>query len=110
MIFLFRPAIAPTKPVQQFPKLTAFQQQQAAAAARRQQQQPARQQPQQPARQQPKLQQQQPRLPTQKFGRPSTQQPPRQQFTGQQSFIQNQNAQTNTQLSGPRQSTVSAKT
>jgi len=101
-----RPAIAPTKPVQQFPKLTAFQQQQAAAAARRQQQQPARQQPQQPARQQPKVQQQQPRLPTQKFGRPSTQQPPRQQFTGQQSFIQNQNAQTNTQLSGPRQSTL----
>ena len=53
------------------------------------------------------VQQQQPRLPAQKFGRPSTQQPPRQQFTGQQSFIQNQNAQTNTQLSGPRQSTVS---
>ena len=56
------------------------------------------------------VQQQQPRLPAQKFGRPSTQQPPRQQFTGQQSFIQNQNAQTNTQLSGPRQSTVSTKT
>jgi len=98
-----RPSIAPTKPVQQFPKLTAFQQQQAAAAARRQQQQPARQQP---TRQQPMVQQQQPRLPAQKFGRPSTQQPPRQQFTGQQSFIQNQNAQTNTQLSGPRQSTL----
>ena len=56
------------------------------------------------------VQQQQPRLPAQKFGRPSTQHPPRQQFTGQQSFIQNQNAQTNTQLSGPRQSTVSTKT
>ena len=56
------------------------------------------------------VQKQQPRLPAQKFGRPSTQQPPRQQFTGQQSFIQNQNAQTNTQLSGPRQSTVSTKT
>lgn len=100
MIFFFRPTIAPTKPVQQFPRLTAFQQQQAAAAARRQQ-------PQQPTRQQTMVQQQQPRLPAQKFGRPSTQQPPRQQFTGQQSFIQNQNAQTNTQLSGPRQSTVS---
>jgi len=94
-----RPTIAPTKPVQQFPRLTAFQQQQAAAAARRQQ-------PQQPTRQQTMVQQQQPRLPAQKFGRPSTQQPPRQQFTGQQSFIQNQNAQTNTQLSGPRQSTL----
>ena len=56
------------------------------------------------------VQQQQPRLPAQKFGRPSTQQPPRQQFTGQQSFTQNQNAQTNTQLSGPRQSTVSTIT
>ena len=80
-----RPAARPTARPQQFPKFTQFQQQQ------------------------PRQQQQQPRQPVQQFGRPSTQQPPRTQFTqGQTSIFGNQGQTTQTQLSGPRQTQVRA--